>query len=207
MVAGRRQGFDEWATENMATQLTRRTSLGHALSFGVSVSLLLSGGCAPVSEHAADQRELGVRAGVLVPGAADEGSSPSFAVGVFSAGRIPAAFGPPQSPFEVGLDLAKSSSDDGRVDTWFYAVYIDTLFFPRTSVPESGFYFHGGYRALLASSEVDGNRHHNQWNVGMDVGMGVASLKMGWDVRLTWTLLLENSNLEDLVLVTAGYRF
>ncbi|MHC4200642.1 MAG: hypothetical protein ACYSU0_11675 [Planctomycetota bacterium] len=160
-----------------------------------------------MSEDAAGLGGLGARAGVLIPGAAEEGSSPSFAVGVFSAGRIPAAFGPPQSPFEVGLDLAKSSSDDGRVDTWFFAAYVDTLFFLGTSVPESGFYFHGGYRALLASSEVDGNRHHNQWNVGMDIGMGVASVEMGWDVRLTWTLLLESGNLEDLVLLTAGYRF
>ena len=92
----------------MATRSIPGTSLRHALSFGISVSLLLSGGCAPVSENAADQRELGVRAGVLVPGTAEEGSSPSFAVGVFSAGRIPAAFGPPQSPFEVGILAVRS---------------------------------------------------------------------------------------------------
>ncbi|MHC4507291.1 MAG: hypothetical protein ACYTFI_28820, partial [Planctomycetota bacterium] len=71
----------------------------------------------------------GVRIGAFIPAAADvDGYSGSAMLGAYYRGLLRPAFGHGPIPFEIGLDLAWSDSDDGRVDSGFYALRFDCLF-------------------------------------------------------------------------------
>jgi hypothetical protein len=186
-----------------------RAGRGLRVAAGLVTALALAPapGCAPSTGDAGGRGRWGARAGAFVPGAASESYSPSFALGGFYRGRIPAEFGPREAPFEIGFDVSASESDDGRVETVFLAAHVDVLFFGGRAGQESGLYLLGGGRALLALSEVDGRSGQGGWSAALDVGLGAEPAATGWDFRLTYSSLLASDNLKDIVLLTAGYRF
>jgi hypothetical protein len=181
------------------------------LAFGLrtSASLLLAAtvGCAPSPDDAEGPGRWGVRVGAILPGEALEDYSSSVTMGAYYTGRIPAGFGPREVPFEVGLDVSTSKSNDGRVETVFWTAHLGMLLFHGAHTPESGLYFLGGYSAILASSEVDGKFGYSEWILSLDLGVGAVPAASGWDFRITYSSPLASKNLKDLVQLTAGYRF
>jgi hypothetical protein len=148
----------------------------------------------------------GARAGAFFPGAATESYSFSFTAGAFLRGRIPAGYGPGELPFEIGLDVSASDSDDGRVETTFLAAHATALFPLGGPEQESEFYLLGGYRGFVALSKIDGRSSHSALSAALDVGLGFGTAA-GWDFRFTWSTLLSSDDLKDIAQLTAGRRF
>ena len=154
----------------------------------------------PISASVApSRRRMGARVGCLVTvGESEAEYDGSIAVGLYYSGHVLGRL-----PFEAGFDLAWIDSDDGADESNLYLLRFDLLFSKPQEYEGHRFYLLAGMGAALASPE----EQENESVLSLNFGAGLMPTGNRWDIRATYSVMVDSDNIGGLLLLTAGYRF
>lgn len=116
--------------------------------------------------------------------------------------------------YEVAVDFIASRSDTGEVESSLWMAALDLLWCPWSYWSGAGwspdFYLFGGGGVLFEASLTEmseGRLSDTDWTGAINLGLGLASLQKGWNLRATYTLFPGSRNVKSAVSITAGWAF
>jgi hypothetical protein len=158
-----------------------------------------------VGSNGAKKFGIGVRAGYLSMGSPDRGDSGAAPLVGVSLGKR----GPARMSWEAGVDFAAPEAGDGTFTSTVVAGRFDLLFSLGANSGGNGKrtrpYLLSGAEALIESAEEGGESYTNYIG-GLNLGVG-ARFGSSFDLRATYTVVVDSSNSVGLVLLTAGMSF
>lgn len=152
-------------------------------------------------------RSFGVRAGLFMPVAADEGTwGPSFSASLYYR-KVKQATR--RQAIELGLDYSMADRDDGTVSSQLISVGGEMLFGNWEKGKDGvGIYFLGGADLVTEIAEITSTgQSDTALGVGLNLGVGLGPSTGMWDFRAVYTLFPGSGNVGGNILVAAGYSF
>ena len=147
---------------------------------------------------------LGLRAGLFLTGPSKADWDPGFCMGAFYRGA-------PQKRlvYELGLDYAGIESADGSTASGLMFFRGEALFGTWNSEEKAtSFYVLAGAQGISERADLTGSGGaETRMGAGINLGLGMGSVKGTWDVRTVYSVLLGSDNAEGDVLVAAGFSF
>lgn len=141
---------------------------------------------------------LGVRAGVLLPAAGE--TADHAAAAILSLTYSPGCRGASKVSYELGIDYARTEAPDTGVLSNVGIARADLLYAPGgpTGIP----YLLAGVEGILT-----GTGSETSYAGAVNVGVGMALAGGRFDLRVTQSMLVGSTNVQELTVVTLGARF
>ncbi len=149
----------------------------------------------------------GVRCGLLITVAADEGSwNPTVCAGVYYRG---AQLASKHMVYELGFDYVPVEREDGTALSSLYFLRGELLFGNwSTQDRKTSAYFLGGADVISEAGALERTGELQSFLAfGINLGAGIGSTKGTWDLRAVYALFPGSGNVKGNVLVATGFSF
>lgn len=156
------------------------------------------------STPAERQWRLGLRAGMLVTGPSGEAWNAALCLGGYYRRSCQGHL-----VYELGVDLASVESADGSTTSRLLFLRGEALFGKwNTEGRGASVYALAGAQAIGEQAKLSGSGNtESRMGAGINLGLGLGSVKGAWDVRTVYSVLLGSDNAKGDFLVAAGLSF
>ena len=151
-------------------------------------------------------KRFGVRLGLVIPAAAEEGSWDSgLRAGLYYRGGR-------KTVYELGFDYTSAGADfekGATISSTIYSLRYDILFGRWSDSDRKATFY------LLAGGEI--GQESGTWDAtgdtlearggGIDLGLGLGSPKGSWDARVVYSVLIGTDNAAGTIMAAFGYAF